>query len=57
MMKLPPGSMSPISNEWITAPVYLTETSCLLRSIFHKWRVILLQIVYTLKYRIYLIMQ
>lgn len=42
MMKLPPGSMSPISNEWITAPVYLTETSCLLRSIFHKWRVIFL---------------
>ncbi|XP_031619986.1 unconventional myosin-Ia isoform X2 [Contarinia nasturtii] len=38
MLRLPSTSYSPISNEWITAPPYLAETSCLLRSIFHKWR-------------------
>ncbi|XP_055322935.1 unconventional myosin-Ia [Sitodiplosis mosellana] len=38
MIRLPPTCFSPISNEWVTAPAYLAETSCLLRGIFHKWR-------------------
>lgn len=39
MMRLPVSSFSPISNEWVSVPTYLSETSCLLRNIFHKWRV------------------
>lgn len=38
-LRLPANSLSPISNEWITAPCHLTETSRLLQNIFHKWRV------------------
>lgn len=38
-LRLPTNSLSPISCEWITAPRYLTETSRLLKIIFHKWRV------------------
>lgn len=39
MLRLPASSFSPISNEWVTTPCYLNEVSCLLRNIFHKWRV------------------
>lgn len=38
-LRLPANSMSPISTEWIVAPRFLTETSRLLRQIFHRWRV------------------
>lgn len=30
--------MSPICHDWPTAPTFLTETSQLLRNIFHRWR-------------------
>lgn len=38
-LRLPANSMSPISTEWVAAPRFLTETSRLLRQIFHRWRV------------------
>lgn len=37
-MCLPPNSMSPLSLEWPIAPKFLTETSRLLRNIYHRWR-------------------
>lgn len=48
-LRLPTNSLSPISCEWITAPRYLTETSRLLKIIFHKWRVILTKWIYPKK--------
>lgn len=39
MIRLPANSLSPMSNDWLIVPKYLSETSRLLRIIFHKWRV------------------
>lgn len=36
--RLPPNTMSPLSTEWPTAPKFLTETSRILRNIYHRWR-------------------
>lgn len=36
---MPANSMSPLCNEWPSAPAFLQETSMLLRQIYHKWRV------------------
>lgn len=38
-LRLPSDSMSPLCFEWPVAPHYLTETSQLLRNIYHRWRV------------------
>ena len=38
-MRLQANSLSPISTEWPSAPKFLTETSQLLKTIFHRWRV------------------
>ena len=34
---LPP--LSPISREWPSTPDYLSDTSLLIRRLFHRWRV------------------
>lgn len=41
-MRLQANSLSPISTEWPSAPKFLAETSQLLKTIFHRWRVSLL---------------
>ncbi|XP_062535184.1 unconventional myosin-Ia [Armigeres subalbatus] len=38
LLRLPHDNMSPICHDWPTAPTFLTETSQLLRNIFHRWR-------------------
>lgn len=38
-LRLQPSSLSPICNEWISAPRFLHEASQLLKNIFHRWRV------------------
>ncbi|XP_037946319.1 unconventional myosin-Ib [Teleopsis dalmanni] len=37
-LRLPPNTLSPLSTEWPTAPKFLSETSRLLRSIYHRWK-------------------
>ena len=38
-MRLQPNSLSPICYEWPQASKCLSETSSLLKTIFHRWRV------------------
>ncbi|XP_052866402.1 unconventional myosin-Ib [Anopheles cruzii] len=38
LLRLPHDNMSPICLDWPSAPTFLTETSQLLRTIFHRWR-------------------
>ena len=37
------NSMSPVNIEWPSAPRFLIETSQLLKNIFHRWRVRLIE--------------
>ncbi|XP_065371368.1 unconventional myosin-Ib [Calliphora vicina] len=37
-LRLPPNTLSPLSMDWPTAPTFLTETSRLLRAIYHRWK-------------------
>lgn len=39
-LRLPINSSSPLCIEWAVAPRFLTETSQLLRNIYHRWRVL-----------------
>lgn len=38
------NSMSPVNIEWPSAPRFLMETSQLLKNIFHRWRVRLIDL-------------
>uniref|UniRef100_A0A336LWW2 CSON002516 protein n=1 Tax=Culicoides sonorensis TaxID=179676 RepID=A0A336LWW2_CULSO len=38
LIRLPANSLSPLCNEWPSAPPFLQETSMLLRQIYHRWR-------------------
>uniref|UniRef100_A0ABK9N723 Myosin motor domain-containing protein n=1 Tax=Glossina morsitans morsitans TaxID=37546 RepID=A0ABK9N723_GLOMM len=37
-LRLPPNTLSPLSMDWPTAPKFLSETSRLLRAIYHRWK-------------------
>lgn len=37
-LRLPPNTLSPLSMDWPAAPKFLTETSRLLRAIYHRWK-------------------
>lgn len=37
-LRLPPNTLSPLSIDWPTAPKFLSETSRLLRAIYHRWK-------------------